>query len=75
MILNFEEENIVFVYYKIRFDKDRIVECVKYYVKENSFFKYYLFSNNCEYFVIYCVIGYRFSLQVLKFKFVFGMFL
>lgn len=73
--LNFKEENIALVYYKTRLEKDRTVERAKHYAKENSSFNYHLFSNNCEHFATYCVTGHRFSLQVSKFKLVFGMLL
>lgn len=73
--LNFKKENIALVYYKERLPKDRTVERAKHYAKENSSFNYHLFSNNCEHFATYCVTGHRFSLQVSKFKLVFGMLL
>lgn len=73
--LNFQKENIALVYYKCRIDKDRTIERAKHYAKENSSFQYHLFSNNCEHFATYCVTGHRFSLQVSKFKFAFGMLL
>lgn len=59
-ILDFKIEKIVFVCYWKRFSRKKIVKCVVYYVSI-IFFCYNLFSNNCEYFVIYCVIGYKLS--------------
>lgn len=38
--------------------------CYEKSIKDFNFYQYNLFSNNCEYFVIYCVIGEMISLQV-----------
>lgn len=61
---DFEKKNIGVVVYKDwKFIKFEIVLCVlEDYRKKYEYFKYNLFKNNCEYFVIYCVIGIKISL-------------
>lgn len=61
---DFEKNNIGVVVYKDwKFIKFEIVLCVlEYYEKIFEYYKYNLFENNCEYFVIYCVIGEMISL-------------
>lgn len=61
MIFNFENEDVRVVNYINRKEKEEIVVLVKYIYDESikyyGFYIYNLFINNCEYFVIFCVIG------------------
>lgn len=57
---DFEGEKICVVVYRYCFLKKEIVWCVIGFYnnkEESGKYKYDLFDNNCEYFVIYCVIG------------------
>lgn len=57
---DFEVEKICVVVYRYCFLKKEIVWCVIGFYnnkEESGNYKYDLFDNNCEYFVIYCVIG------------------
>lgn len=64
--IDFDKRIVGVVVYKKRFFKNVIVLfviCIYKKFKESfELYKYYLFINNCEYFVIYCVIGEMFSL-------------
>lgn len=73
MIFNFRDEDVRVVKYIDRLLKKNIVLLVMQIYEKSieyfGFYKYNLFINNCEYFVIFCVIGRMYSLQVVDFGF------